>query len=84
MTGIEELIIIYIVVLVLATVLELLLTKKPSTPNLTPSALQAIPVATQGKSIPVVLGKRFIRQPNVVWWGDVESDPITMQAGGSS
>jgi len=77
-------IIIYLILLVISTVLQLLLTPKPKTPKLMPSDIENVPIATAGKPIPVVLGRRFVRQPNVVWWGDVEAEPITMETGGSS
>jgi len=76
--------IIYIVLLIVSTVLQIVLRKKPATPHLLPSDLENIPVAERGKPIPVVLGLGFIKQPNVVWWGRVKSEPITVKTGGKS
>ena len=36
-----------------------------------------VPVATDGKEIPVLFGTREITQPNVVWYGDLKTRPIT-------
>ena len=76
--------IIYIVLLIISTVLTLVLNPKPKVPKLLPSEIDNVPIATAGKPIPVVFGRRFVRQPNVVWWGDVEAEPITMDTGGGS
>lgn len=78
--------IIYYVVMIAATIYSVVmaLTRKSSVPNLLPSEIDNIPVAQAGKPIPVVFGRRYIRQPNVVWWGDVRVEPITMKTGGGS
>jgi hypothetical protein len=74
--------IIYIVVLIIATVLAVVLRPKPNIPNLLPGQVTNVPVAEQGKPIPVIFGTRYIRQPNVVWWGKVRPQPITRLMGG--
>ena len=78
--------IIYYVVMIVSTIASIVmaLTRKSNVPNLLPSSVDNIPVAQAGKPIPVVLGRRFVRQPNVVWWGDVKAEPITMSTGGGS
>ena len=35
-----------------------------------------VPVATDGKEIPVLFGTREITQPNVVWYGHLKTVPI--------
>lgn len=79
------LLVIYILVIAstIANVIMALL-NKPAVPNLLPSDVSNIPVATAGKPIPVVFGRRFIRQPNVVWCGDVKAEPIKQKIGGGS
>ena len=76
-----ELIIAVIIITIIAAVLAAVLVKPPSVPNLVPSALQNIPLVEQGKPIPVVFGTRFIRQPNVMWWGNVEAETIYSDGG---
>jgi len=80
------LLIIYYVLMIALTIAQVVmaLTRKSSVPNLLPSAIDNVPVAEAGKPIPVVFGRRFLRQPNVVWWGDVKAEPITMKTGGGS
>lgn len=77
------LLIIYVLVIAstIANIIMALL-NKPKIPGLLPSEVNNVPVATAGKPIPVVIGRRFVRQPNVVWWGDVKAEPITMSLGG--
>lgn len=36
-----------------------------------------VPIAVDGKEIPVLFGTREITQPNVVWYGDFKTSPIT-------
>ena len=36
-----------------------------------------VPAATDGKEIPVLFGTREVVQPNVVWYGDLKTRPIT-------
>ena len=36
-----------------------------------------VPVATDGKEIPVLFGTREVTQPNVVWYGHLKTRPIT-------
>jgi hypothetical protein len=35
----------------------------------------AAPVVTASASIPVLFGTKIMRQPNVVWYGDIRSIP---------
>lgn len=74
--------IIYLVVLIIATVLSIVLRPKPVVPKLLPGQVSNVPVAEQGKPIPVLFGTRYIRQPNVVWWGQVRAVPIVRKMGG--
>lgn len=38
-----------------------------------------VPTAEEGRSIQVLFGKRYIGGPNVVWYGDLKSDPIVVR-----
>lgn len=44
------------------------LQKPPAPPVPTPEQLSGMPIADQGKPIPVLFGTRIINQPNVVWF----------------
>lgn len=76
--------IIYIVVMVIATVLSVVLRPKPNIPQLLPGQVDNVPVAEEGKPIPVIFGTRYVRQPNVVWWGKVRPVPIVKELSGGS
>jgi len=56
--------------------LQLVLAPKPQ--NAKPASLQDfnVPVAEEGKEIPVVFGTVNIKSPNVVWYGDLRLLPI--------
>lgn len=74
--------IIYIVVMVISTVLQIVLRPKPNVPHVLPGQVNNVPIAEQGKPIPVVFGTRYVRQPNVVWWGLARPVPIMRKLGG--
>lgn len=39
------------------------------------------PTADEGREIPVLFGTRDIKQPNVVWYGDVKTVAIRKKGG---
>ena len=39
------------------------------------------PTATEGRAVPIVFGSVIITAPNVVWYGDLDVDPITITQG---
>lgn len=72
-----------IVLMVISTILQLVLAPKPHIPKLTPKTMENVPIAERGATIAVVLGTRYVRQANVVWYGDVQNQPITREAPSS-
>jgi predicted phage tail protein len=69
-------------VLIWATVMVLswLLAPKPQQPEVMHPASSTdfdVPVAEEGRPIPVLFGTRLISSANVVWWGDISISPIT-------
>lgn len=40
-----------------------------------------IPSIKPGKSIPVVFGTVMVRDPAIVWWGDLSTTPIVKSGG---
>ncbi len=66
---------------VVSTVISYALRPKPA--KLRPTALDQsnIPVAEEGKEIPVLFGTRDITGPNVVWYGDFSSKAIKKKGG---
>lgn len=71
----------YWVVLAIAAIYAY--TKIPKPQNSPPPDLDQLefPTAKEGQSIPVLFGRRKIKSPNVVWWGDVRSVPIKKKSG---
>jgi hypothetical protein len=43
-----------------------------------------IPTASAGREIPVVFGTRWVKGPNVVWYGDLRTEAITEVSGDAS
>lgn len=44
------------------------------------SEIQA-PTAEDGREIPVLFGCRYLRGPNVVWYGDLKTEAIRVKGG---
>ena len=66
-----------VVVLIIAVALQ------PKPPGIEPPELSEIdvPTAKQGKAIPKVFGRRIVRSPNVVWYGDLGYNKIKVDGG---
>lgn len=62
-------------------VLSELLRPKPDLENAKPSGLGdfRFPTATEGRPIPLIWGTVPIAGPNVVWWGDLVQEAITVE-----
>jgi hypothetical protein len=67
------LIVAYIVLLVVTTTLQILLTPKPKFEDARPKGLGdfSFPTATEDRAVPIVWGTVDIRGPNVLWYGDL-------------
>lgn len=55
-------------------------TKQPPQSALEASEVE-LPTAEEGKDVYVLFGTRDIRDPNIVWYGDVEARPIRRSGG---
>ena len=55
-----------------------LLRPKPQIENAKPAGLGdfQVPTATEGRVVPIIWGRVKTSGPNVVWYGDLEADPI--------
>lgn len=55
----------------------------PKTPVPKPAALADfdVPQAEEGKPIPKVFGRCWIKDPNVLWYGDLATTPIKQKSG---
>lgn len=55
---------------------------RPKPPKLRPLSLDnSIPVAEDGKEIPVLFGTRDISGPNVVWYGHFSAEAVKSDSG---
>lgn len=71
----------YIAVLLVSALIATALAPKPPAPK--PAALQDfdVPVAEQGRPVPVVFGSVLVTGANVLWYGDLRSTPIKTKGG---
>lgn len=55
----------------------------PKPPRPKPAALDDfdVPVAEEGRPVPVVFGTVTLTGANVLWYGDLRSDPIKAKGG---
>lgn len=67
---------VQIAVMIVSAVISYALAPKPPKPK--PASLQDFdaPTAEDGRPIPVVFGTVWLKGPNVLWFGDLQSEPI--------
>ncbi len=70
-----------IAVLVVASLISIALAPKP--PQQKPPGVGdfTVPVAEEGKAIPVIFGEVWVAGPNVLWYGALRTDPIRKKGG---
>ena len=70
-----------IALIIISFIAVRLLTPKPEEQKPAVFADFDTPIAEEGASIPVLFGTRDIMAPNVVWYGDLDYDPIRKKQG---
>lgn len=71
----------YLAVVIVSAIVATALAPKPQPPK--PPSLEDfdVPTAEEGRPIPVIFGTVWITGPNVVWYGDLRTTPITKKGG---
>lgn len=72
----------YLLLFLVSALIQIALAPRPRVQNPEPASDFDVPLAEEGRPIPVVFGEVLIRSPNVVWYGDIESRPIYSSGGG--
>lgn len=69
-------------ILVISAIISSALAPKP--PQAKPPALGDfdVPTAEEGRPIPVIFGEVWCDGPNVLWYGDLRTEPIVKKGGG--
>jgi len=68
----------FLVVFVVAFAIAYATMPKPKGPEL--GTVEA-PTAEEGRAIPVLFGTRWIKQTNVVWYGDIRTEAVRKKGG---
>lgn len=70
--------------LVVSTVSYLIRPKAPTPAGAEAATLDQfdVPTAEDGRSIPVLFGRRWVSGPNVLWYGDLYCEPVKESSGG--
>ena len=71
--------VVQLIIWAVTTAISYFLAPKPPTPQ--PGKLQNLPLADQGTSVAVLLGRRVIKVPTCVWWGNTRTTPIKVSSG---
>ncbi len=71
----------YLLVSVALAFLSYLLAPKPESPNAHNLKDFDVPMADPSKEITVVFGTGWLKDPNVVWYGDLGTSPIESSSG---
>jgi len=74
--------IIALIIAIIAIVLAIALAPKPPQPKPASFDPNSVPTAEEDRPIPVLFGTQLIRGPNVVWYGDLSTEPIPLDTGG--
>lgn len=73
--------VVYLAIALVAGYVAAALAPKPEPPK--PAGMDDfdVPTADDGKPIAVVFGEVWMRDPNVIWYGDLRSTPIKKKGG---
>lgn len=67
--------------IILSALIQYAVGPKPKPPKPASITDFDVPTAEEGREIPVVFGEVWITGPNVLWYGDLRSEPIRKKGG---
>ena len=70
-----------LVIAIVMALISIYLAPKPSTPKPAQLSEGDVPTAEEGKEIAVVFGDVLVKESNVVWYGDMRTQPIIKDTG---
>lgn len=75
--------VVQIVIALAMAALSYVLSPRPRTQRPPAAGLDDfnVPTAEEGRPIPVVFGTVLVTGPNVVWYGDLATEPIRVKGG---
>lgn len=71
----------YFALLIISTLIVSAFAPKTPKPKAAVLADFDVPTADQGRPIPVIFGTCLVEDPNVVWYGDLDTSAIKKKAG---
>ncbi len=71
----------YLVLAVLAIVLAVTLQSQPPTQQPPSISELEVPTAEQGRPIPKVFGRRVVKSPNIVFYGNISYKDVKAEGG---
>jgi len=72
---------IQLAVMIVAAILSYALRPKPKTPNPDTLSDVSVPTIEVGKPVSVAFGEVWIDDSNILWYGDLQNQPIYAQGG---
>lgn len=71
----------YVIVLVASMLISYALAPKPAQPPKPTLEDFDLPTAEEGRPIPVVFGTVWVSGPNILWYGDLDTEAIRVKGG---
>ena len=71
----------YALITIALTVAMYLLSPKPKMEKLKPESSVDVPKTEIGRPLPVIFGTVIVRDPNVVWFGDLRTKAVKSEGG---
>lgn len=70
-----------IIIMIVAAIVSYAMRPKPQAPEAARLEDFDVPTAEEGRRIPVIFGTVWMSSPNVVWYGDLQTQAIKKKSG---